>query len=112
MIWEVDEDCDKCVNWEEFKTMCVGPLACGRRSRMLERARAQVLSRAARQVWLGAAKAIQRGGVHDARQGAAHAAHRAPHHADPRTHLPHGRAWLARLLRPARTRAPPAPHTM
>ena len=21
MIWEVDEDCDKCVNWEEFKTM-------------------------------------------------------------------------------------------
>ena len=23
MIWEGDEDCDKCVNWEEFKTMCV-----------------------------------------------------------------------------------------
>ena len=21
MIWEVDEDCDRCVNWEEFKTM-------------------------------------------------------------------------------------------
>ena len=21
MIWEVDEDCDKCVNWEEFKAM-------------------------------------------------------------------------------------------
>lgn len=21
MIWEVDEDCDKCVNWEEFKSM-------------------------------------------------------------------------------------------
>ena len=23
MIWEVDEDCDRCVNWEEFKTMSV-----------------------------------------------------------------------------------------
>ena len=21
MIWEVDEDCDKCVGWEEFKAM-------------------------------------------------------------------------------------------
>ena len=21
MIWEVDEDCDKCVSWEEFKLM-------------------------------------------------------------------------------------------
>jgi calmodulin len=21
MIWEVDEDCDKCVNWEEFQAM-------------------------------------------------------------------------------------------
>lgn len=21
MIWEVDEDCDRCVDWEEFKTM-------------------------------------------------------------------------------------------
>ena len=21
MIWEVDEDCDKCVNWDEFKLM-------------------------------------------------------------------------------------------
>ena len=21
MIWEVDEDCDRCVNWDEFKTM-------------------------------------------------------------------------------------------
>ena len=25
MIWEVDEDCDHCVNWEEFKTMCARP---------------------------------------------------------------------------------------
>ena len=21
MIWEVDEDCDKCVSWDEFKLM-------------------------------------------------------------------------------------------
>ena len=21
MIWEVDEDCDKCVSWDEFRTM-------------------------------------------------------------------------------------------
>ena len=25
MIWEVDEDCDKCVNWEEFKSMYASP---------------------------------------------------------------------------------------
>jgi len=24
MIWEVDEDCDKCVSWEEFKAMFYG----------------------------------------------------------------------------------------
>jgi hypothetical protein len=79
MIWEVDEDCDHCVSWDEFKLMfhrCrsdkVGPCVPVRpalvpRSDCSHRRRTPVFSVLAD--WVGAAQAVQCGGIHDARQG-------------------------------------------
>ena len=73
MIWEVDEDCDKCVSWDEFKLMfqrCRTDRVGAAAEPTLRRAAAP--PNAARRLaadGAGTAEAVQRGRVHDARQG-------------------------------------------
>ena len=68
MIWEVDEDCDRCVSWAEFQTMCAthlrrhtrGPSLLGRpcTAPLASRCSARAPTRMSPscRLWIGAAR--------------------------------------------------------